>query len=123
MERANSRHHFVFPEAEQSLRPEGQFIRTHPSLIRKLTRPDHDIVHQRVSIIPALGHNTLRAVSRLWVPDNNSYRSLDNLMLAIDEASKHPKSSRIETALAQLTIEALELEKSALKDIGYKDGR
>ena len=118
-----TRHHFLFPSAEHMLRQEGVAITTHPSMIGDLSRSDHDIVHKLVPIIPALGHNTLRAVTRFWVPDRDHYRSLDNLMSAIDKAASHPKSHPIETKLANLTIEALELEKIVLKEIGFKNGR
>lgn len=122
MERNNSRHHILFPAQEWMLRPEGRNIRTTPSMIISLNRADHDIVHDALPIIPALGHNTLRAVSRLWVPERNTYRDLDNLCRAIGQAALHERSHPIESGLAELTIEALELEKQALKDVGFKSG-
>lgn len=120
MERFNSRHHLLFPAAEWSLRPEGQAIRSTPSMIPKLRRVDHDYMHEVVPIIPALGHNTLRAVSRLWTPENNTYRDVDRLCIAIGKAATHERSHPIESDLAELTIEALELEKTVLKEIGYR---
>lgn len=120
MERANSRHHLLFPAAEWSLRPEGLKLRGTPSLIPKLTRPDHDYMHEVVPIIPALGHNTLRAVSRLWTPERDTYRDIDGLCRAIGKAAMHERSHYLESSLAELTIEALELEKTVLKEIGYR---
>ena len=92
-------------------------------MIAPITRADHDYMHEVVPIVPALGHNTLRAVSRLWVPQHETYQDLDGLCLAIETAAKHEKSHHIETELAGLAIEALLLEKDVLKEVGYKDGR
>jgi hypothetical protein len=105
------------------LRPEGRELRTSPGMISRLTRGEHDYMHEVVPIVPALGHTTLRAVSRLWTPERNSYKSIDTLCIAIDKAATHERSHPIETDLARLTIQALELEKQVLKEIGYKDGR
>lgn len=123
MERNNSRHHLLFPAQEWMLRPEGRELRTSPGLIARLTRADHDYMHEVVPIVPALGHMTLKAVSRLWTPERNSYRSLDTLCLAIEKAATHERSHPIESDLARLSIQALQLEKQVLREIGFKDGR
>ena len=76
-------------------------------------------MHRRVAIIPLLGHNTLRSVSRIWTPENNTMRDIDGLCLAIGKAALHERSQPIESQLAELTIEALQLEKEVLKELGY----
>lgn len=123
MNNRSSRHHLLFPAAEWSLRPQGAEMRSTPSLIARITRDEHDYMHRQVAIIPALGHNTLRAVSRLWIPEHETYRDLDGLCRAIGKAATHERSHRIESDLAGLTIEALEMEREILKEIGYRDGR
>lgn len=115
-----TRHHVMFPAPEWMLRPEGQEIRTTQSMIPHIPRPEHDYMHRVVAIVPALGHNTLRAVSRLWTPENNTYKDIDQLCRLIGRAAMHPRSHKIESDLANLTIEALQLEKQVLREIGYK---
>lgn len=115
-----TRHHTCFPAPEWMLRPESQAIRTTPSMIPRIPRPEHDYMHEVVAIVPALGHNTLRAVSRLWTPENDTYKDIENLCRAIGKAAAHERSSSIESGLAELTIEAFELERGVLKEIGYR---
>jgi hypothetical protein len=46
-------------------------------------------------------------------------RDIDGLCLAIGKAALHERSQPIESQLAELTIEALQLEKEVLQELGY----
>jgi hypothetical protein len=87
-------------------------------MIPVLRRGDHDIMHQVVPIVPALGHNTLRNVPELWTPRGNTLQDIDSLCLAIDKASAPHRVHQLERDLAGLAIEALMMEKQVLLEVG-----
>jgi hypothetical protein len=115
-----SKHHLMFPRQEWALRPEGESIRNTPSLIATISRGDHDYMHEEVPLVPLLGYHTLRSLPHIWEPSGNTYQDIDGLCLAIEEATDHPRSHRMEKDLGGLAIEAMMLQKQILKEIGYE---
>lgn len=120
MNNNRSKHHLLFPRAEWELRPEARKIRQTPSMVPVLTRENHDIIHDRVSIVPLLGHHTLNAIPGLWTPRGDTIRDIDSLCRAIDWASTPRLVQPIERDLAGLAIEALMMEKDILKEVGFE---
>lgn len=114
-----SKHHLLFPRQEWDLRQQGRRMRARHSMIPVISREDHDHMHDVVPLVPALGYHTLMATERLWTPRNDTIRDIDGLCLAIDRASSPSRVHEIERDLAGLAIEALLLEKTVLKEIGY----
>jgi hypothetical protein len=86
-------------------------------MIPIMRRGDHDIMHETVPIVPALGHHVLLAIPKLWSPRGNTFQDLDSLCIAIDKASAPPKVHQLERDLAGLAIEALMMERNVLRDI------
>lgn len=119
MNRLNSKHHLLFPAAEWLLRPEAAFIRKTHSLIPRMTRADHDYMHNQVPIVPALGHRTLISAGHLWTPEGDTIRDIDGLCIAIGKAAAHERTHRIEADLAELAIEALQMEKAVLGEVEF----
>lgn len=105
------RHHIVYTKAEQSVHKESLYIREHPSLIPVIDRRDHNDIHRECSSVPLLGHEALVQTLKFWTPDTDTLQSMDNLCLAIDKASKHPRSKPLESDLALLAILAIEQQR------------
>lgn len=120
MNRLNSRHHLLFPAAEWSLRPPAVFLRGSRSLIPHLSRGDHDFMHRVVPLVPLLGHRTLEAAASLWRPEHDTMRDIDGLCIAIGRAAAHEKSHQLESHLAELAIESLQMQKSVLKQVEFQ---
>lgn len=112
------RHHLLFNRKEWILRKDGRALRNAPGLKIVLPRPDHEYLHRTIEPIPALGHLSLRH-TRYYYEDmpGDAFQSMDNLMFAIDKANHDPKAGTIERSLGALTIEAIMLERNALKEI------
>lgn len=119
MDKSASRHHLLYPALEWNIRPQGAELRGTPSLIYKLPRFEHDIMHEEVAIVPLLGHNTLRSVARIWTPEHDTFKDIDGLCRAIGKAALHERSQPIETSLAELTVEALQAQKRVLINLGH----
>lgn len=107
----NDAHHLIHSKRDWSTRPETLIIREHPSLIPRIDRDTHEALHRACPPVPLLGYHALLRTIRLWTPHEDTIRSMDNLMFAIEEASWHPKSHPIESALAELAIQAIDLQK------------
>lgn len=109
-------HHILHNRQEWSLRPEAQYIREHPSLIPRIPREVHEELHKACPPVPLLGFYALKRTVKMWTPDNFTLASIDNLQFAIEDAAKHEKSHEIESQLAYLAIEALELQKPFIRE-------
>ena len=74
-------------------------------MIALLWREGHEELHRSTSPVPVPAYYTLQRATRLWEPEGrDALASVDNLCLAIDKASTHPKAKPLERELAQLTI-------------------
>lgn len=120
--RGTTKHHLLFPAAEWMLRPEASYLRQQSSLIPRIRNEGHVYLHSVVPLVPMLGYRTLTAAMHLWTPEEDTMRDIDGLCLAIGKAATHQKSHQIEKDLAGLTIEALQMEKAVLQDIGVISG-
>lgn len=79
-----------------------------------MSQNNHDRIHEAVPIVPLLGHHTLMNVSHIWTPEGETIEDIDNLCLAIEEASTPNRVHSLEKNLAELVIEALQIEKHVL---------
>ena len=103
-------HHIVHHRQEWELRPEGKAIRTAKGLMPRIYRPIHEDIHDNCPSIPLLGFEALRAVLSIYEPHEDTMKSLQRLMSAIEVSGKRPRSYPIERDLGELAIEALSLQ-------------
>lgn len=111
------RHHILYSRTHWEATPDGKLLRRQHMLIPRLEPSIHKLVHDEVSIVPILDRHTMRTTARNFYPvRNDTLASLDNLMLAIEEASQNPKLGQVEKALAQLCIWGLEAQKPLIAE-------
>lgn len=115
METKIDKHHILHDRQEWELRPQGLYLRQQPTLIPRMERPVHDELHRIAPPVPLLGYFALLHVDGLFKPASDTLGSLDNLMLAIDKASRHERARPFEAKLAQLAIEALDMQRDFLR--------
>ena len=104
-------HHLLHNKQEWSLRPDGKALRETPSLIPRIDRGLHNEIHRNVPAVPLLGYFALQRTLREFYPTRDTLSSMDNLIVAMDIASKHHKAHVIEKAQVHLSIWALELQR------------
>lgn len=114
-ERYRDGHHILHERREWTNRPQASAIREHPSLIPRIPRELHEEIHANVPPVPLLGYYALVRTAKLWTPDPDTITSMENLMEAIDKASKHERSHPIESDLAHLAIQAIDLQRPFLR--------
>lgn len=112
-----SAHHIGFERSAWTSRPDAASIRNTPSLIPRIDRIDHNALHEVCPPVPLLGSYALRSVARGFIPHQDTIKSLEALMGAIEAAGRHPRAHRVETKLSQLAIEALDTQRLFLKGI------
>lgn len=110
----NDKHHVLHFEREWSLRPDAKSLRGTHNLIVGMDRGLHEEIHANCPPVPLLGHYALERTVRLFIPTSTVLGTIDNLMLAIEGSSRHPKAHRIERSLAELTVEAISLQREYL---------
>lgn len=114
MERRD-RHHLLNPAREWTLRPESKKLRESQGLIIPIDRAVHEEIHTNCPPVPLLGFHALRRTVREFQPHPDHLISIDNLMFAIESASRHPSSHRIESELAMLAVQAIDLQRGYLR--------
>lgn len=105
------RHHIINPRAEWTLRPAGREIRNTQSLIPRIDREIHEAIHDECPPVPLLCYNALKLTVQKFEPVHNTLKDMDNLMSAIEQATRHPRTHPIERDLAGLAIEAIDLQR------------
>lgn len=114
-------HHLFHTKRDWQSRPEARRIRETPELIVRMDRERHNELHSKCPAVPLLGYHALVRVNSDFEPvPGDTLATIDNVLLAMDKASKHPKAHYIERASTALSIWALELQlphvREALKD-------
>lgn len=104
-------HHIIHERKEWSLRPEAKSIRETPSLIVRMDRSEHNEIHRNCPAIPLLGYHALVRTRQAFEEGDSPLESMENLMTAIEAASKHPKANTIEKHLAELAVWAIDLQR------------
>lgn len=105
-------HHLIFTRRAWESSNEGKHLRNTPELIPRLDRDTHNELHATCPAVPLLGYHVLvRTVNRFIPEPGDTMKSIDRLLLAIEESTAHPKTHRIEHDLAQLAIEAIQIQR------------
>lgn len=109
------RHHILHHRQEWDLRPESAALRGDPSLIPLIDRTVHEELHRVSPAVPLLSYHVLVRVLNLYEPQRDVIDSMDNLMLTIDHAARHRRAHRVERGIANLAIEALDIQRAVLR--------
>lgn len=112
----NDAHHILHTAREWRLRPEGIALREHPSLIPRISRDSHEALHRACPPVPLLGYHALRRIVSLWTPDIDTMKSMDNLLFAIEEASWDPRSHPLESKLAELVMQGVDVQRPFIRE-------
>jgi hypothetical protein len=92
-------------------------IRSIPELIPLIHRTGHSALHNEIAVVPVPPYHMARHVLKnLEVVTNNPLATLDNLLLAYDEAIQHPRVKSIEYQLGDLIISSLEAQRPFIKE-------
>ena len=110
------KHHGAFDRLSWSARKEGRYIRNNPANIYWVEHDPHHELHDAVPIVPVLGWHALQQVAAEWHPSIDPATNLDRLILAIERSKQHPRAHQIERDLADLTIQAFELQRPFILD-------
>ena len=110
-------HHSLFNRQEWSMRPEAKKLRETPTLITKMERSDHDLIHRHCPPVPLLGYYALVRTLHTFQEGDNSLESIENLMRAIEKSSTHPKTHEIERRLSDLAVWSLDLQRPFIADV------
>lgn len=109
-------HHILFNRQEWTLRQDSERLRETKSLKPLMDRQVHNELHRNCPPVPALGHIALFRVARDFQPSNDTFESMDSLMLSIESAARSPKAHLIERELAALTVRAIDLQRPYIED-------
>lgn len=114
-------HHILHHRQEWRLRPDGLRLRENPVLIPVIPREVHNAIHANVPSVPLLGFHALRRVAREFEPvPGDTLTSMENLMDAMEVARRDPRAHPIEKDLAELAIEAVDLQRPYIRE-GLED--
>ncbi|UOF78002.1 hypothetical protein [Caudoviricetes sp.] len=104
-------HHVLFEARNWTAHKPNKELREKPGLIIPIDWEAHEALHREVGTVATPSHRFGQAVLALYKdnPDNH-FRSLDNLMFAVNEASRHPRIRPIEYQLGQLIIASVEAQ-------------
>lgn len=81
-------------------------------------REPHDRLHRHIEHVPALSQYMAgNALSNYIDTPGDTLRSMDSLMKAIELAQKHPRATPVEIALADLTIQAVDLQRPYVREM------
>lgn len=109
-------HHVLFYRAQWEAMPATQALRRKPGLIVPSIRFTHDRLHREVEQVPALStYMAAHALSNYVDYPHNHLRSADSLMKAIEVGTKHHRATPVEIAVAQLAIEAVDLQRPFIR--------
>jgi hypothetical protein len=116
------RHHLLNTEKDWDLRPESAVLRNNPMLIARIGRLAHNMNHAANPAVPVPSYHILKRAAIDFRPADDVLGSMDNLMLVLDMAAKHPRAHSVERDLAQLTIRAIELQRPFVI-LGFEQAR
>lgn len=121
------RHHILHARYSWDSRPEGRSLRATPLLIPLIPRWTHENIHSSTPAVPLLPLNSLQQVRNNFKCGRDTLSSMDNLMMTIEQATKHRKAHDLEKDLCWLAIRAIELQKPYIKqgiaNVNRNEGR
>lgn len=113
----HDRHHILHHKQEWTLREKAELLRESPPLIPSIPREVHNEIHANCPPVPLLGYHALARTLSSYVPLwGDTLGSMDNLMFAMEEAQSHPRAHAIERDLAELAIQAVDLQRPYIRE-------
>lgn len=109
------RHHILHTGMEWNLRPETRSLRETPQLVPLIDRQVHDEIHRIAPAVPLLSYYVMKRTVSRFEPQPTTIRSLDNLMICIEEAANHRRAHPLERDLAHVAINALDIQRAILR--------
>lgn len=109
------KHHVLNPRQEWTLRPQAEFLREQPTLVPRIERSIHEVLHRVTPPVPLLGYYALRTVANDFTPGRTTVESIDRLCSSIEYAAEHPRAHPLEFELAELAVNALQLQRNVLR--------
>lgn len=110
------KHHIIHTRKHWSTSPEARSLRNERMLTPVLERDVHEAIHRYCPPVPLLGDYALRQTVQMFEPNPNSVvGTVDNLLFAIEAASRHPRAHQVERELCQLAIYALDTQKGFIE--------
>jgi len=109
------RHHILHNRVEWTARTQSETLRESPPLVPRLDRSVHNEVHKIAPAVPLLGYYALNRILLLYEPHEYTMPSIDSLLMAIDQAGNHRKAHPVERGMADLAIQAIEIQRAILR--------
>lgn len=111
------KHHAAFDRVSWAASQSGKIIRNNVWLQPKLEREPHAELHRIVALVPVMGKHTMQLVARDFHAVQGDYvKSIEELMFTIEEAVQHPRTTKLEKDLSELTVHAFELQLPFIKE-------
>lgn len=111
-----NKHHILHERAAWTANKDNLKLRNSLGLVATMDIYAHRELHRQCPSVPPLS-TYLASLARMgYMPHPDPMRAMDNFMFAVQEASKHPRTHRIDRSLAQLTIGAVELQRPFVRD-------
>lgn len=118
MEQYPDRHHILYNRTAWESNKNTKWLREESGLIVRMGRDAHLELHKEISVVPLLDYHAATRVRRI-MRDSDATRPLevaDDFMLAVQEAGKNPKANRLDRALGDLVISAVEGQRIYIED-------
>lgn len=118
MRQLPDRHHILFDRAAWSSNFNARWLREESGLIVRIGRSAHNALHEAVSVVPLLNHDTAGHVRNL-MRGSDATQPLDiadDFMSAVQETYRHARYSKLDRALGELVIASVEAQRDFIKD-------
>jgi hypothetical protein len=111
-------HHVLNYRAQWDAMPATKMLRAQPGLLVPGWRRPHDELHRAVEYVPPLSMYIAQSALNGYIdyPEDH-LRSMDSFMLATEQATKHRRATPMEVAVANLAIQAVDLQKPFVRAI------
>lgn len=112
------KHHLLHTRSDWTSNKTAKRLRDTPQLVPRIDRELHNEIHRLAPAVPLLGYHALYRVYRDFEPTSTAWGSAESLMRTIEQASQHPRSHPIESNLAELAVQSIDIQRLILKAEG-----
>jgi hypothetical protein len=112
MERQHlNRHHLLFERTAHSANVYNKTLRNSMGLVALIDVEAHKELHRSCPPVPPLSPYVAQRARNLYIPSPHPLRGIDGYLTAVQEAVQHPSTHEIERRMAELTMQAVEIQK------------
>lgn len=108
-------HHLLFPRRLWEAQKPSKELRSRPELQFALPDDIHEALHRHIGLVPVLGYILSEELLTRYEPNDNQFRSVDNLLLAMNGLALHYRQRPIERDLLRLTETAVDLQRPYIR--------